>query len=160
MIARRFSNVGRFVRNAAGSTAVEFAFVLPIMVLMFLGIIEGGRTYLAVHALEKIAGDGVRYASVRGSESQSPTTQTQVTDFMKSRAAGLVVAELAVTLVWPDGNNDPGSRVTVQVTYDHEPLFGNFVGWQEAFHFERASDLKHHALMARGRARTAYPKPV
>lgn len=141
MNARRLSKVGRFVRNAAGTAAVEFALVLPIMVLMFLGIMEGGRTYLAVHALQKIAGDGVRYASVRGSESQSPATQTQVTDFMKGRAAGLVAAELVVVVDWPDGNNDPGSRVTVQVTYDHEPLFGNFVGWQEAFHFERASTL-------------------
>ena len=140
MIARRLSKVGRFVRNTAGTAAVEFALVLPVLLLVTLGIIEGGRTFLALHALEKVAGDGVRYASVRGSESQSPVTQAQVDAFVKSRAAGLVAAELAVNLVWPDGNNDPGSRVTVQVAYDHEPLFGDFVGWQ-TFHFERASTL-------------------
>ena len=141
MIARRLSKVGRFVRNTAGTAAVEFALVLPVLLLVTLGIVEGGRIFLALHALEKVAGDGVRYASVRGSESQSPVAQAQVEGFVKSRAAGLVAAELAVNLVWPDGNNDPGSRVTVQIAYDHEPLFGNFVGWQEEFHFERASTL-------------------
>ncbi len=140
MIARRLGKVGRFVRNTAGATAVEFALLLPVLLLVILGIVEGGRTFLALHALEKVAGDGVRYASLRGSESESPVTQAQVEEFVKSRAAGLVAAELDVNLVWPDGNNDPGNRVTVQVAYDHEPLFGDFVGW-EAFHFERASTL-------------------
>ena len=141
MIAHRLSKVGRFVRNTAGSAAVEFALVLPILLLVTLGIMEGGRTFLALHALEMVAGDGVRYASVRGSESQSPVTPAQVEDFVKSRAAGLVAADLDVSLVWPDGNNDPGNRVTVQVAYDHETLFGDFMGWQQAFHFERASTL-------------------
>ncbi len=99
MIARWLSKVGRFVRNTAGTAAVEFALVLPVLLLMTLGIMEGGRIFLALHALEKVAGDGVRYASVRGSESQSPVTQAQVEGFVKSRAAGLVAAELAVNLV-------------------------------------------------------------
>ncbi len=141
MIAQWLSKVGRFVRNTAGTAAVEFAFVLPVLLLMTLGIIEGGRTFLALHALEKVAGDGVRYASVRGSESQSPVTQAQVEAFVLSRAAGLVNAELVVVVDWPDGNNDPGSRVTVQVDYDHESLLGTFLGWQDVFQFQRASTL-------------------
>ncbi len=140
MITRWLSKVGRFVRNTAGATAVEFSLLLPVLLLMTLGIMEGGRTFLALHALEKVAGDGVRYASVRGSQSQSPVAQAQVEGFVKSRAAGLVAAELAVNLVWPDGNNDPGNRVTVQVAYDHVPLFGDFLGWG-TFNFVRASTL-------------------
>ncbi len=140
MITRGLSKVGRFVRNTAGATAVEFSLLLPVLLLMTLGIMEGGRTFLALHALEKVAGDGVRYASVRGSQSQSPVAQAQVEGFVKSRAAGLVAAELAVNLVWPDGNNDPGNRVTVQVAYDHVPLFGDFLGWG-TFNFVRASTL-------------------
>ncbi len=140
MITRQLSKVGRFVRNTAGATAVEFSLLLPVLLLMTLGIMEGGRTFLALHALEKVAGDGVRYASVRGSQSQSPVAQAQVEGFVKSRAAGLVAAELAVNLVWPDGNNDPGNRVTVQVAYDHVPLFGDFLGWG-TFNFVRASTL-------------------
>ncbi len=141
MIARRLSKIGRFVRNTAGTAAIEFGLLLPVLLLVTVGIIEGGRTFLALHALEKVAGDGVRYASVRGSESPSPVTEAQVDAFVKSRAAGLVAAELVVVVDWPDGNNDPGNRVTVQVDYDHESLLGTFLGWQDVFQFQRASTL-------------------
>lgn len=51
-----------FLRDRSGAAAAEFALVLPIALLFFLGIIEVGRYVWTINELEKAVQIGTRYA--------------------------------------------------------------------------------------------------
>lgn len=53
-----------FLRDEAGSGAAEFALVLPGALLLFFGVIDGGRYLWAVNRLEKAVQMGARTAVV------------------------------------------------------------------------------------------------
>ena len=55
-----------FLREERGTTAAEFALVLPAALLLFFGIIDGGRYMWAVNRLEKAVQMGTRTAVVTG----------------------------------------------------------------------------------------------
>lgn len=52
------------VRSESGSSAAEFALVLPASLLLFFGVIDGGRYLWAVNRLEKAVQMGTRTAVV------------------------------------------------------------------------------------------------
>lgn len=126
----------RFARDAAGSSAAEFAIIVPILLGLTFGAIDGGRAMLTFNSIEKLAKDGARFASLRGSEYSSPATQTDVADHVKGQATVLDDAKIAVAVTWtPD--NEPGSVVAVRVTYAFDTLFLPF----GTLNFDRTSTL-------------------
>ncbi len=126
----------RLAVEAGGATAVEFAIVAPILIALTFGAIDGGRAMLAFNSVEKLAKEGARFASVRGSEYSSPATENDVSDFVKDRATGLNGAKVGVNVTWaPD--NDPGSVVAVQVTYTFDAVFLRFA----TLNLDRSSTL-------------------
>lgn len=64
----------RFLRNQDGSTVVEMAFVLPLFLLLFTGIIDFGRLAFHYVAAEKSVQVAARIAAVRPAVCQVPTT--------------------------------------------------------------------------------------
>ena len=54
------------LRNDRGAAAVEFALVVPILLMLVFGAIEYGRIYSELEVLESAAREGARAASVRG----------------------------------------------------------------------------------------------
>jgi len=50
----------RFCKNNSGITAVEFAFVLPIMLFFIFGILEFSMVFMAANVLENAANTGTR----------------------------------------------------------------------------------------------------
>lgn len=54
----------RFVRSEGGATAAEFALVVPAALLLFFGVIDGGRYLWSVNRLEKAVQMGTRTAVV------------------------------------------------------------------------------------------------
>ncbi len=59
--------VRRFIRDTSGANAVEFAFVLPLLVAMIVGVIEGNRLLWTRQAIQTAASNAARCMSV-GSE--------------------------------------------------------------------------------------------
>ena len=57
-----------------GASAVEFALVLPILLLLVLGIIEFGRAYHLQTTLSNAARDGVRVMALENSVSKARST--------------------------------------------------------------------------------------
>ena len=53
------------IRSDRGAAAVEFALVLPLLILLVFGIIEFGRVYNLYLAVTHAAREGARIASVR-----------------------------------------------------------------------------------------------
>ena len=61
----------RYMRNVKGTTAIEFAFILPVYFLFVFGIMELGYVLWGLSALEYGASYGARYAFVHPTFSSS-----------------------------------------------------------------------------------------
>jgi Flp pilus assembly protein TadG len=103
--------------SEAGAALAEFALVALVFFILFFGIIEFSRAMFMYHHLAHAAREGSRYAIVHGSTSMSPVDNNAVRDYVRS-ITPLDPNNLNVATTWQDGNNDPGSRVKVMVTYD------------------------------------------
>jgi len=64
----------------------------------------------------------VRWASVHGSASSQPATANTVQDYVRSQAAGLTTGNIVVSTTWIP-NKNPGSTVSVNVSYSAAPVF-------------------------------------
>jgi Flp pilus assembly protein TadG len=90
-----------FRRGREGASAVEFALVLPILMLFVFGIIEFGLAYNRVQAFQAAAREAGRLASV-GVDVLSPTTTGSPNERVR-RIAGSTVnpADVRVTVTSP-----------------------------------------------------------
>jgi Flp pilus assembly protein TadG len=123
-----------------GAELVEFALVLPLLLLIVLGTIEFGRAYYTYHLLSKGLRDGARYAATSrlrsdgtwvSTDSPSVTSRTQnVVVYGKPTLSGsepkiipdLTTAQITVTpSAIPSGSTD--LYVTVAAAYPYQPLF-------------------------------------
>src|SRR5262245_15603510 len=58
----------RKARNDRGAVAVEFAIILPVLLMIVVGTIEFGRVYSQVQVYNGAAREGARCAAVMASE--------------------------------------------------------------------------------------------
>jgi Flp pilus assembly protein TadG len=86
-------------RSQEGASAVEFALVLPLLVLFLFGTIAFGLAFARIQAMEAVAREGARYASIGRS-----VTYAQVNAHAQGTAAGLIRGEdVQVTVYDNDG---------------------------------------------------------
>lgn len=120
-------NIAR--RAEGGQALVEFALVLPVLLLVILGILDLARAVSQENTLAFAAREGTRYAIVHGSNGSpaiscpiiaSPCANPAVTDVVTRNAIG--VPNITVILGYPDGSNDRNSRVSVDATAPFVPL--------------------------------------
>jgi Flp pilus assembly protein TadG len=72
-------------RGQHGASAVEFALVLPLLILFMFGTIAFGLAFARIQAMEAVAREGARYASIGRS-----VTYAQVNAHAQGTAAGLI----------------------------------------------------------------------
>lgn len=90
-----------------GQSVLEFALVLPILVLFLIGIIDFGRLYSAHLILTEAATDAARYASLGD-------TDTQVGQVVQTDAG--MLGSGVNWQITPTGSRVSGDSVTVEVT--------------------------------------------
>jgi hypothetical protein len=118
-------------RQVSGQSVVEFALIAVPFFLLVFGIIEGGRLAFTYHEVQNAAREGARYMVAHGRESDDPLApgdSAAVRDYVLGRTVGLDPASLEISATWPDGSNDPGERVEVEVKYLFEPIVGMIFG--------------------------------
>lgn len=111
-----------------GQALVEFAFVLPVLLLLIFGLFDVARAVWQENTLAYAAREGTRYAIVHGSASEAPVSQSDhaaVGDVVRDAAVG--VSNITVTVTYPDAAgatpcNDRGCRVAVDATAPFVPL--------------------------------------
>jgi Flp pilus assembly protein TadG len=115
--SRIFTSASRR-RSERGSAAVEFAILLPLLVLLLFGIIEFSIAYNHAQGLHAAAREGARVASL------PQTTQAAVIDRVKSSLQGVLNStdiQNATITVTPSGNQPcngapAGTHVVVTVS--------------------------------------------
>ncbi|MFH1681699.1 MAG: TadE family protein [Candidatus Eisenbacteria bacterium] len=103
-------------RRRRGQAVIEFALVLPILLLVLLGITEFGRAFWTLNVLTQAAREGARLAAVGGNLEAVETRVEEVLD-----ASRIEPVEGGITLDGPDPS-DPDQRVTVSVTSNFNVL--------------------------------------
>ena len=109
-------NLKRTIKNEQGQTMVEFAFVLPILLVMLFGIIQFGVIFNNYVALT----DAARAASRKGAVSRNasdPKGDCEATGY----AAGTNLKNPGTDFVLTCNSSwDIGSDVTVTATYPYD----------------------------------------
>ena len=104
------------LRQDRGASMVEFALILPLLILLVFGTVEFGRGYNAQITLTHAAREGVRTLAVT-KDSDEAVTAT------KNAATSLPPAQVSVSTT----ACNPGAATSVTATYPFKyniPLFG------------------------------------
>ena len=110
-----------------GSVLVEFVFSFLLFFLVTLvGIMDLGQGIWAHNVLAHASHEAARFAIVRGADSLSPATESDITTFLRSRATFLDSDSVNVSVTW-DPDTSPGSTVEIQASYTFQPLVSMFV---------------------------------
>ncbi len=108
-------------KGTKGQSLVEFALVVPILLVLLIGIAEFGRAWMTRNIMTGAAREAVRIAAVRnGSGTTDNTWRGRADEVLTS--AGITGATVALA--------DSGAAfgtVTVTVTYDFPVTIAGFV---------------------------------
>ena len=90
-----------------GDGLVEFALILPVLMLVLMGIVDLGRAVYAYNVVANSAREGVRYGIA------SPNDTAGMINVARSSAVGLDPARITVTI-----NHPSSDTIRVAVSYD------------------------------------------
>ena len=120
----------KLLKDCRGTAFVEFGLLAPVLFLVSVGIVDFGRMVWLSNTVEHAATEGARYAAVHGSNKATVATTQTITDFVEGQAELIPPNDMDIDVTWiPADNNNPGSTVTVQVTYNYEFLLVGFLGF-------------------------------
>lgn len=106
----RWNRRGR--RGQHGQSLVEFALILPVLLIILSGVLDLGRLYYAYVAVTDAAAEGASYASIR------PTDRDGIYARAQSASGGMVVLDPDLVEVAPDPPpTTSGAQIAVTVSY-------------------------------------------
>lgn len=116
--------------NEEGSVLVEFAVSSTIFFMLLFGIMDFSFGFYSSNFTAEAAKEAARYASVRGSCTDSTgnvttndlsdcgVTSDQVQTWVQNMGyPGINPSNTTVAVTWPNGSHLPGNNVKVDVTY-------------------------------------------
>ena len=112
--------------DEAGQSLIEFALILPLVLLIITGLFDVARATWQENTLAYAAREGTRYAIVHGSAAMDGVVvysgnQQPVIDVVRAAAVG--VPNVSVIVTWPDANcYDRNCRVQVDATAPFVPV--------------------------------------
>ncbi len=132
-MGRRLSGT---LHGGRGQSLVEFAFLLPVMLIIIFGIIDFGMGLRSYIALTNATREGARFAAVGNPAGSYPTncdglSNTTVTGRVCVSIQGLQLADVTdVSVEYPNGEA-PGESVIVSAdyTYNYITPLGDFIAF-------------------------------
>lgn len=100
------------IKNEKGQSLVEFAIVLPILLLIVMGIAELGMMLNSYLTAQNISREVARLGSVGA-------TDSDIQNMITSNSTNLDSQNLSVSINPIQGNRISGDTLTVVVTYDY-----------------------------------------
>jgi Flp pilus assembly protein TadG len=106
--------------TSKGQSLVEVALMLPLLVLILAGILDLGRAYMTLVALNDAAAEGATYASIH------PNQTAQIVSRTADSSSALVQLDADLVTVDLQTPPVPGQPVTVTVQYEYQVLMPFF----------------------------------
>ncbi|KRE08954.1 hypothetical protein ASE61_05280 [Bosea sp. Root670] len=107
--------LSRLLRNQHATTAIEFAFIAPILLLLLVGIMGYGYVFGIYHSIQQIAAEAAR-SSVSG---LSDTERSQIArDFITAHAGAYAFIDPAKLRVRTGQTGPQMQSFEVSVAYD------------------------------------------
>ena len=120
---RSYSHI-EHARDQDGQALVEFAISFSVLITLFFAFIGICLIFYSYNMISESAREGTRYASLHGAtcvtatQSSCTATASSVNSFVSSTGwLNLAGGTMTPTTSYPDGNENPGSRVLVHVQY-------------------------------------------
>lgn len=113
----------KHLRNESGQSLVEFALILPLILLILMGILEFGvmlNTYLTINHATK---EGARLGALGG-------TDAEIIAEVLDKSPTLDASKLTVTIAPIQAARTRGSEIIVSVDYDYQvllPVISNII---------------------------------
>lgn len=111
--------VGRAIGDTRGAEVIEFALVLPILMLALAAILDMGFLFNSYEVVTNAAREGARLAAIPGHTDTQ--IETRVANYVA--AAGLKTANVTTTVTRPEVLNVGAATINgvkVVVTYRHD----------------------------------------
>jgi Flp pilus assembly protein TadG len=113
-----------------GASLVEFALVLPVLVLLLFGMLDFGKAFNYWIDETHLANEGARWAVVNrnpgGGSLQQYLVDQATTDELRNGGTASVADPAEVCISFPSGTSNVGDPVlvTVSATYNWLPVIG------------------------------------
>ena len=112
-----------------GQELVEFAVMLPLLLIILIGVIDLGRVFHASITIANASRAGARYANSYGFEDNSGITLNTLDISLKAQTeaqnSGITLTSVSASC---PGGCTRGGPVVVTVTHDFLFLFNTFLG--------------------------------
>ncbi|MRH44309.1 pilus assembly protein [Aquibacillus halophilus] len=121
------------MKSEKGQSLVEFALILPVLILLLFGIVDFGRIFHAYLTLDHAGREAARSASIGEEDKEVIIT------VVKENASGLSLIDEKIVISENLGKS--GEEVTITITYPVNfvtPVIGNIIG---------TFDLKNKTVM-------------
>jgi len=138
-----FRAMMRVKRSDEGASAVEFAIVAIVLIMLLTGIVQFGYTFFQYLEIVHAAREGARWASLgldEGTVSDPDSVRGRVAAAAPGLSPALTDDQIAISETTVDGQQ----AVTVQVQYTSPvfvPLIGDIVGGA-GFNLKSAATLR------------------
>jgi Flp pilus assembly protein TadG len=109
----------RISRSEDGAAAVEFALVLPILILLIVGLIEFSIVFNTQISLTNAAREGARVMAI---QNDPGLARTAAINAAPSVTPAVTAASIAIT----PADCDAGGTVTVTINYNADLITGFF----------------------------------
>jgi Flp pilus assembly protein TadG len=113
-----------------GASLVEFALVLPVLVLLLFGMLDFGKAFNYWIDETHLANEGARWAVVNrnpgGGSLQQYLVDQATTDELRNGGTASITNPAEVCISFPNGTSNVGDPVlvTVSATYNWLPVIG------------------------------------
>lgn len=128
----------REVKSGRGQALVEFALILPFILLLILGVIDFTRAFFVLHLVNNASREGARVGILEG------TAPAQVIDVVNSRLRVSGLDGPATINVSGVEGAGPGDLTSVQVGVSLQTMTGTLIpGWTGTVQLSQTTVMRH-----------------
>jgi Flp pilus assembly protein TadG len=113
-------------RHTHGQGLVEFALMLPILLLLLVGVFDLGRAFHALITLNNAGREAARYGTLHPSDLNGMRDAAQ----QEATNSGITIVRTNITFSCPDTATMPpclrDNPMIVQITYQYVPILSFF----------------------------------
>ncbi len=113
-------------RRTTGQSLVEFALLLPVLLLLLVGVFDLGRAFHALITLNNAGREAARYGTLH----RTNLAGMRAAAIQEALNSGIVIASGDIALTCPNtGTAAPCARDTtllVTITHQYDPILGFF----------------------------------